>query len=77
MLFVHMIACNHHYYNLPSYPVVGESHFEVDSGDHMIVPNPPDVCQVVEVTTECDDQPSCMSQLYPLQISPVSSYAGQ
>ncbi|KAM6441630.1 interferon regulatory factor 2 isoform 2-T3 [Liasis olivaceus] len=55
--------------------VVGESHFEVGSGDHMIVPNPPDVCQVVEVTTECDDQPSCMSQLYPLQISPVSSYA--
>ncbi|XP_034257321.1 interferon regulatory factor 2 isoform X1 [Pantherophis guttatus] len=57
--------------------VVGESHFEVDSEDHMIVPNPPDVCQVVEVTTECDDQPSCMSQLYPLQISPVSSYAAE
>uniref|UniRef100_A0A8C5S559 Interferon regulatory factor 2 n=1 Tax=Laticauda laticaudata TaxID=8630 RepID=A0A8C5S559_LATLA len=55
--------------------VVGESHFEVGSEDHMIVSNPPDVCQVVEVTTECDDQPSCMSQLYPLQISPVSSYA--
>ncbi|KAJ6668625.1 hypothetical protein lerEdw1_012107 [Lerista edwardsae] len=56
--------------------VVGESHFEGDPEDHMIVPNPPDVCQVVEVTTECDDQPSSMSQLYPLQISPVSSYEG-
>ncbi|XP_039186678.1 interferon regulatory factor 2 isoform X3 [Crotalus tigris] len=56
--------------------VVGESHFEVGSGDHMIVPNPPDICQVVEVTTECDDQPSSMSQLYPLQISPVS-YAAE
>ncbi|XP_053258498.1 interferon regulatory factor 2 [Podarcis raffonei] len=55
--------------------VVGDSHFECGSEDHMIVPNPPDVCQVVEVTTECDDQPSSVSQLYPLQISPVSSYA--
>ncbi|XP_044305836.1 interferon regulatory factor 2 isoform X2 [Varanus komodoensis] len=54
--------------------VVGDTHFEVGPEDHMIVPNPPDVCQVVEVTTECDDQPSSMSQLYPLQISPVSSY---
>ncbi|XP_051875211.1 interferon regulatory factor 2 isoform X1 [Pristis pectinata] len=41
----------------------------------MIVSNPPDVCQVIEVTTECDDQPVSTSQLYPLQISPVSSYA--
>ncbi|XP_072451101.1 interferon regulatory factor 2 isoform X1 [Chiloscyllium punctatum] len=41
----------------------------------MIVSNPPDVCQVIEVTTECDDQPISTSQLYPLQISPVSSYA--
>nr|XP_016849547.1 PREDICTED: interferon regulatory factor 2 [Anolis carolinensis] len=55
--------------------VVGDAHFEVGPDDHMIVSNPPDVCQVVEVTTECDDQPSSMSQLYPLQISPVSSYA--
>ena len=43
----------------------------------MIVANPPDVCQVVEVTTESDEQPLSMSQLYPLQISPVSSYAGK
>nr|XP_028572483.1 interferon regulatory factor 2-like [Podarcis muralis] len=57
--------------------VVGDAHFECGSEDHMIVPNPPDVCQVVEVTTECDDQPSSVSQLYPLQISPVSSYAGK
>ncbi|XP_054846417.1 interferon regulatory factor 2 [Eublepharis macularius] len=55
--------------------VIGESHFEGIPDDPMIVPNPPDVCQVVEVTTESDDQPSSMSQLYPLQISPVSSYA--
>ncbi|XP_048365991.1 interferon regulatory factor 2 [Sphaerodactylus townsendi] len=55
--------------------VIGDSHFEGTPDDHMIVPNPPDVCQVVEVTTESDDQPSSVSQLYPLQISPVSSYA--
>ncbi|NWW43157.1 IRF2 factor, partial [Pedionomus torquatus] len=30
---------------------------------------------VVEVTTESDEQPLSMSHLYPLQISPVSSYA--
>ncbi|XP_007905076.1 interferon regulatory factor 2 isoform X1 [Callorhinchus milii] len=41
----------------------------------MIVSNPPDICQVVEVTTESEDQPVSTSQLYPLQISPVSSYA--
>lgn len=43
----------------------------------MIVANPPDVCQVVEVTTESDEPPLSMSHLYPLQISPVSSYAGK
>lgn len=45
--------------------------------EQMIVANPPDVCQVVEVTTESDEQPLSISQLYPLQISPVSSYAGK
>ncbi|XP_029440085.1 interferon regulatory factor 2 [Rhinatrema bivittatum] len=40
--------------------------------DQVIVSNPPDVCQVVEVTTESDDQPSSKVQHYPLQISPVS-----
>lgn len=43
----------------------------------MIVANPPDICQVVEVTTESDEKPLSLSQLYPLQISPVSSYAGK
>ncbi|KAM8940079.1 interferon regulatory factor 2 isoform 2-T2 [Pelodytes ibericus] len=41
----------------------------------MIVTNPPDICQVVEVMTESDDQPVNRTQHYPLQISPVSSYA--
>ena len=31
----------------------------------------------MEVTTESDEQPVSMSELYPLQISPVSSYAGK
>uniref|UniRef100_A0A8D0LAA2 Interferon regulatory factor n=1 Tax=Sphenodon punctatus TaxID=8508 RepID=A0A8D0LAA2_SPHPU len=56
--------------------VVGQSHFDGSTEEQVIVTNPPDVCQVVEVTTECDEQPSSMSHLYPLQISPVSSYAG-
>uniref|UniRef100_A0A8C5P6B3 Interferon regulatory factor 2 n=1 Tax=Leptobrachium leishanense TaxID=445787 RepID=A0A8C5P6B3_9ANUR len=43
--------------------------------EEMIVTNPPDVCQVVEVMTESDDQPSSRIQHYPLQISPISSYA--
>ncbi|XP_068124975.1 interferon regulatory factor 2 [Hyperolius riggenbachi] len=42
--------------------------------EEMIVSNPPDVCQVVEVMTESDEQPTHRSQHYPLQISPVSSY---
>ncbi|XP_077333421.1 interferon regulatory factor 2 isoform X2 [Lithobates pipiens] len=42
--------------------------------EEMIVTNPPDVCQVVEVMTESDEQPPFPSQHYPLQISPVSSY---
>lgn len=29
------------------------------------------------MTTESDEQPVSMSELYPLQISPVSSYAGE
>lgn len=45
--------------------------------EEMIVTNPPDVCQVVEVMTESDEQPPFPSQHYPLQISPVSSYEGQ
>ncbi|XP_067407760.1 interferon regulatory factor 2 isoform X2 [Emydura macquarii macquarii] len=55
--------------------VVGQHHFDGSTEEQVIVANPPDVCQVVEVTTECDEQPLSMSQLYPLQISPVSSYA--
>ncbi|XP_030099166.1 interferon regulatory factor 2 isoform X4 [Mus musculus] len=55
--------------------VVGQSHLDSNIEDQEIVTNPPDICQVVEVTTESDDQPVSMSELYPLQISPVSSYA--
>lgn len=57
--------------------VVGQPHLDGSSEEQVIVANPPDVCQVVEVTTESDEQPLSMSQLYPLQISPVSSYAGK
>ncbi|XP_006130234.1 interferon regulatory factor 2 isoform X1 [Pelodiscus sinensis] len=55
--------------------IVGQPHLDGSTEEQVIVANPPDVCQVVEVTTECDEQPLSMSQLYPLQISPVSSYA--
>lgn len=55
--------------------VVGQSHLDSSIEDQEIVTNPPDICQVVEVTTESDEQPVSMSELYPLQISPVSSYA--
>ncbi|XP_075705754.1 interferon regulatory factor 2 isoform X1 [Rhinoderma darwinii] len=43
--------------------------------EDMIVTNPPDVCQVVEVMTESDELPNFRPQHYPLQISPVSSCA--
>ncbi|XP_075053209.1 interferon regulatory factor 2 [Mixophyes fleayi] len=49
--------------------------YQTSMAEEMIVTNPPDVCQVVEVMTESDDQPSFRAQHYPLQISPVSSYA--
>lgn len=59
------------------FKVVGQSHLDGTYEDQEIVTNPPDICQVVEVTTESDEQPVSMSELYPLQISPVSSYAGK
>ncbi|MBN3281696.1 IRF2 factor, partial [Polyodon spathula] len=43
----------------------------------MIISNPPDVCQVIEVTTESEDQLVSSSHGYPLQISPVSSYGAE
>uniref|UniRef100_W5N8I2 Interferon regulatory factor n=1 Tax=Lepisosteus oculatus TaxID=7918 RepID=W5N8I2_LEPOC len=46
------------------------SHLE----EQLIISNPPDVCQVIEVTTENEDQSVSSSHAYPLQISPVSSY---
>lgn len=52
-----------------------EDHMYSSMVEEMIVTNPPDVCQVVEVMTESDDQPSSRAQHYPLQISPISSYA--
>ncbi|KAJ1215547.1 hypothetical protein NDU88_003155 [Pleurodeles waltl] len=51
--------------------IVGSEHME----EQMIVTNPPDVCQVVEVTTESDEQNVGKIQHYPLQISPTYSYA--
>ncbi|MEE6460845.1 hypothetical protein FKM82_001120 [Ascaphus truei] len=55
--------------------VVGENMYHDGMVEEMIVANPPDVCEVVEVTTESEDHVSCRAQHYPLQISPVSSYA--
>ncbi|KAM4709343.1 interferon regulatory factor 2 [Discoglossus pictus] len=55
--------------------VVDGAMYSTGMVEEMIVTNPPDVCQVVEVTTESDDQPTFRAQHYPLQISPVSSYA--
>ncbi|NP_001087095.1 interferon regulatory factor 2 S homeolog [Xenopus laevis] len=55
--------------------VVDPSMYNTGIIEEMIVANPPDVCQVVEVTTESEEQPSIRTQLYPLQISPISSYA--
>lgn len=63
--------------SFPLFEVVGQSHLDSNIEDQEIVTNPPDICQVVEVTTESDEQPVSMSELYPLQISPVSSYAGE
>lgn len=63
--------------SFPPFEVVGQSHLDSNIEDQEIVTNPPDICQVVEVTTESDEQPVSMSELYPLQISPVSSYAGE
>ncbi|XP_044153389.1 interferon regulatory factor 2 [Bufo gargarizans] len=51
--------------------------FSSNTVEDLIVTNPPDVCQVVEVMTESDEQPSLRPQHYPLQISPVSSCAGE
>lgn len=53
--------------------IVGSEHME----EQMIVTNPPDVCQVVEVTTESDEQNVGKIQHYPLQISPTYSYAAE
>ncbi|XP_069487587.1 interferon regulatory factor 2 isoform X2 [Ambystoma mexicanum] len=54
-------------------PVVGSGDHDLE--DQMIVTNPPDVCQVVEVTTESEEQNISKIQHYPLQISPAYSYA--
>lgn len=44
--------------------------------EQMTVGDLPDVCQTIEVTAEEEDQSVSSSQMYPLQISPVSSCAG-
>ncbi|XP_048826717.1 interferon regulatory factor 2-like [Brienomyrus brachyistius] len=43
--------------------------------EQMTVGDLPDVCQTIEVTAEEEDQSVSSSQMYPLQISPVSSCA--
>lgn len=88
--FTNGVDCTSSNYVMPSISsITVKEEFQVDStvhsvmedsscvnhsGEQMIIINTLDVCQVVEVTTESDDQPVSTSQLYPLQISPVSSY---
>ncbi|KAG8542931.1 hypothetical protein GDO81_025788, partial [Engystomops pustulosus] len=57
--------------------IQGDGSYACDTNtvEDLIVTNPPDVCQVVEVMTESEEQPSIRAQHYPLQISPVSSCA--
>ncbi|KAJ8271767.1 hypothetical protein COCON_G00106260 [Conger conger] len=43
--------------------------------DQLIISDLPDVCQTIEVTTEDEEHSVSSSHHYPLQISPVSSYA--
>lgn len=45
--------------------------------DHLIINDLPDVCQTIEVVTENEEQTVTSSELYPLQISPVSSYGAE
>ncbi|XP_077079914.1 interferon regulatory factor 2 isoform X1 [Siphateles boraxobius] len=45
--------------------------------DHLIINDLPDVCQTIEVMTENEDQAVTSSDLWPLQISPVSSYGAE
>ncbi|XP_026103443.1 interferon regulatory factor 2 isoform X4 [Carassius auratus] len=45
--------------------------------DHLIINDLPDVCQTIEVVTENEEQAVTSSDLYPLQISPVSSYGAE
>ncbi|XP_016377841.1 interferon regulatory factor 2-like isoform X1 [Sinocyclocheilus rhinocerous] len=47
------------------------------SDDHLIINDLPDVCQTIEVVTENEEQAVTSSDLYPLQISPVSSYGAE
>ncbi|XP_063776783.1 interferon regulatory factor 2 isoform X2 [Pseudophryne corroboree] len=55
--------------------ILDGSAYHTNMVEEMIVTNPPDVCQVVEVMTESEEQLPLRAQYYPLQISPVSSCA--
>ncbi|TRY89811.1 hypothetical protein DNTS_018561 [Danionella cerebrum] len=50
-----------------------------DAGDdQLIISDLPDVCQTIEVVTENEEQAvSSSHHLYPLQISPISSYGAE
>ncbi|XP_056626407.1 interferon regulatory factor 2 isoform X3 [Triplophysa dalaica] len=57
-------------------------YFETEVGgqspdDNLIINDLPDVCQTIEVVTENEEQTVTSSDLYPLQISPVSSYGAE
>lgn len=69
------LHCSPYSLSLPSSPS-SEADGRSPADDHLIINDLPDVCQTIEVVTENEEQAVTSSDLYPLQISPVSSYGG-
>lgn len=67
--------CSPYSLSLPCSPS-SEAGGRSPADDHLIINDLPDVCQTIEVVTENEEQAVTSSDLYPLQISPVSSYGG-
>lgn len=69
------LHCSPYSLSLPCSPS-SEAGGRSPGDDHLIISDLPDVCQTIEVVTENEEQAVTSSDLYPLQISPVSSYGG-
>ncbi len=69
------LHCSPYSLSLPCSPS-SEAGGRSPADDHLIINDLPDVCQTIEVVTENEEQAVTSSDLYPLQISPVSSYGG-